>query len=86
MPNFYRDNDDLQFLFRHTDPGELAAICEENFKFAGEFDYAPANADEAIQNYDMVLDSLGQLSADFIAPRAEDDKSGQRKNTLDTKT
>ena len=80
MANFYRDNDDIQFLFRHINPGKLAEIAEENFKFAGEFDYAPANVDEAIQNYDMVLDSLGQLSAEFIAPRAEDvDRQG---NTL----
>jgi alkylation response protein AidB-like acyl-CoA dehydrogenase len=80
MANFYRDNDDIQFLFRHTDIGKLAAIYEENFKFSTEFDYAPANADGAIQNYDMVLDSLGQLSADFIAPRAEEvDRQG---NTL----
>jgi len=77
MSNFYRDNDDIQFLFKHIDLGRLAAICEENFKFSTDFDYAPANADEAIQNYDMVLDSLGQLSADFIAPRAEDvDRQG----------
>jgi len=80
MGNFYRDNDDMQFLFRHVDLGELAAVCEENFRFAGEFDYTPCDTDEAIQNYDMVLDSLGQLSADFIAPRAEDvDREG---NTL----
>jgi alkylation response protein AidB-like acyl-CoA dehydrogenase len=80
MANFYRDNDDIQFLFRHTDLGELAGICEENFKFAKEFDYAPNDAEEAIQNYDLVLDSLGQLSAEFIAPRAEDvDREG---NTL----
>ena len=80
MANFYRDNDDIQFLFRHTEPGKLAAVCEDGFKFANEFDYAPADADEAIQNYDMVLDSLGQLSGDFIAPRAEDvDRQG---NTL----
>jgi len=77
MANFYRDNDDIQFLFRHTDLCKSAEICEEGFKFASEFDYAPANADEAIQNYDMVLDSLGQLSGDFIAPRAEDvDRNG----------
>jgi len=80
MANFYTDNEDIQFLFRHTDLGKLAAICEEDFKFAGEFDHAPADADEAIQNYGMVLDSLGQLSADFIAPRAEEvDRQG---NTL----
>jgi len=80
MANFYIDNDDIQFLFRHMDLGELARICEENFKFSTEFDYAPSSADEAVQNYAMVLDSLGQLSADFIAPRAEDvDRQG---NTL----
>jgi len=80
MANFYRDNDDIQFLFKHTEPGKLAAICEEGFKFASKFDYAPADAAEAIQNYDLVLNSLGQLSGDFIAERAEDvDRQG---NTL----
>jgi len=77
MANFYRDNDDIQFLFRHIDLSELARICEQGFKFAREFDYAPADSAEALRNYDMVLDSLGRLSADFIAPRAEDvDREG----------
>jgi alkylation response protein AidB-like acyl-CoA dehydrogenase len=77
MGNFYRDNSDIQFLFRHIDLRQLAQLSEEGFKFAGKYDSAPANADEAVQNYEMVLDSLGQLSADFIAPRAEDvDRQG----------
>jgi len=77
MGNFYKDNEDIQFLFRHIDICRLAEICEEDFRFASEFDYAPANADEAIQNYELVLDSLGQLAADFIAPRAEEvDRQG----------
>ncbi|MCJ7729754.1 MAG: acyl-CoA dehydrogenase family protein, partial [Sedimentisphaerales bacterium] len=80
MANFYTDNDDIRFLFRHFDLQKVAALCEGNFRFAKEFDYAPADAAEAIRNYDMVLDSLGELSADFIAPRAEDvDRQG---NTL----
>jgi alkylation response protein AidB-like acyl-CoA dehydrogenase len=80
MGNFYRDNNDIQFLFRHIDLKTLAGLSEEGFRFADQFDSAPASAEEAIQNYDMVLDSLGQLSADFIAPRAEDvDRQG---NTL----
>jgi hypothetical protein len=87
MANFYKDNDDIQFLFRHTDLVGSADICEEGFRFAGEFDYAPAGADEAIRNYDMVLDSLGQLSADFIAPRAEDvDRQGNVLNEDGTVT
>jgi len=60
--------------------GKLTEMAEEGFRFAEEFDHAPANAEEAMQNYDMVLESLGQLSAEFIAPRAEDvDREG---NTL----
>jgi hypothetical protein len=77
MTNFYRDNDDIQFLLRHIDAGELAELCEDGFKYAGQFDYAPADAIEAIKNYDMALESLGRLSAEFIAPRAEDvDRQG----------
>ncbi len=81
MANFYKDNDDIQFLFRHMNVSCVAGIIEEGFKFAKEFDYAPADAAEAIENYDLVLDSLGQLSGDFIAPRSEDiDRQG---STLD---
>lgn len=80
MANFYRDNEDIQFLFRHINLAPLAEALEEGFRFAQEFDSAPRNADEAIRNYEMVLDSLGELCADFIAPRAESvDREG---NTL----
>ena len=72
MANFYRDNHDIQFLSKHIDMRKMAEICEENFEFANEFDYAPANADEAVQNYHLVLDCLGQLAAEFIAPRAKE--------------
>jgi len=80
MGNFYKDNDDIQFLFQHIDQKQMASMIEEDYRFAEEFDHAPADADEAVQNYDMVLNSLGELSADFIAPRAEGvDRQG---NTL----
>lgn len=81
MANFYRDNDDIQFLFKFMDIGGVAATMEEGFKFAKEFDYAPADAAEAIENYDLVLDSIGKLSGDFIAPRSEDiDRQGSKLN------
>ncbi len=87
MANFYKDNDDIRFLFKHIDLAELAALSEEDFKFAMQFDYAPADAAEAIRNYDMVLDSLGELSGEFIAPRAEDvDRQGNTLNENGTVT
>ncbi len=80
MGNFYTDNDDIRFLFEHIDIGKLAEVIEEDFKFAKEFENAPSNSEEAVRNYNMVLESIGRLSADFIAPRAEDvDRQG---NTL----
>jgi hypothetical protein len=87
MANFYKDNDDIQFLFRHIDLNKLAELQEEGFKFANGFDYAPISAEEAVKNYDMVLDSLGQLSGDFIAQRAEDvDREGNTLNEDGTVT
>jgi alkylation response protein AidB-like acyl-CoA dehydrogenase len=80
MGNFYKDNDDIRFLFKHIDLGQLARAFEEDFRFAKEFDFAPGDEQEAIRNYEMVLESIGELCADFIAPRAEDvDRQG---NTL----
>jgi alkylation response protein AidB-like acyl-CoA dehydrogenase len=80
MGNFYTDNDDIRFLFKHIDLAQLATMFEEGFRFTEEFDYAPSDAGEAVQNYEMVLESLGELGADFIAPRAEGvDREG---NTL----
>ncbi|MHC5083701.1 MAG: acyl-CoA dehydrogenase family protein, partial [Planctomycetota bacterium] len=80
MGNFYTDNDDIKFLFKHMNLEKVAEMQEQGFKFANDFDYAPADATEAVENYEMVLESIGQLSADFIAPRAEEvDRQG---NTL----
>ncbi len=77
MANFYSDNHDIQFLLQHMDVGKLAELNEEGFKFAQEFDHAPSTAEEAVTNYAMVLEAMGQLCGDFIAPRAEDvDRQG----------
>ena len=72
MGNFYKDNEDILFLFRHMDLAKVADLQEEGFRHAKDFDCAPEDACDAEQNYEMVLDALGQLSADFIAPRSED--------------
>ena len=72
MANFYTDNEDIRFLFHHMDLARIAAILEENFEFAVEFDFAPADAAEAVDNYERILDSIGELTAEEIAPTAED--------------
>ena len=71
MANFYKDNEDIQFLFKHMDLAGVARAVEEGFKFAKDFDFAPSNATEAIENYELVVDAIGKLSGDFIWPRSE---------------
>jgi len=71
MANFYTDNDDIRFLFRYYKMTELAEIMEADFSAGREYDWAPENADDAVDNYEQILDTVGQLSGDYIAPRAE---------------
>jgi len=58
MANFFTDNDDIKFLFEHMDLARAAAIMEENFRFAEEFDFAPQDGDDAIDNYLRVKGEL----------------------------
>jgi hypothetical protein len=80
MANFFTDNEDIQFLFEHFDLPRLAGIMEEDFKFHAEFEHAPENAADAVDNYRRILTMLGELAAEQIAPTAEEtDRVG---NTL----
>jgi len=80
MANFYTDNDDIRFLFRYYPLTKLAGIMNDDFSAAADFDWAPASAIEAVDNYNRLLEMVGELSGDYIAPRAEDiDREG---NTL----
>jgi hypothetical protein len=72
MPNYFRDNEDIQFLLKSLPYDDVIKVWEDDFHQAEQFDYAPTSAEDARDNYDRVLDMLGELSAEFIAPRAED--------------
>ncbi len=71
MANFFTDNQDIQFLFGHMDVARLAEITEDGFRYAAEFDHAPADAADAVDNYRRILTALGELAAEQIAPTAE---------------
>ena len=74
MANFFLDNSDIQFLFQHLDLAELARIQEEDFAEAksGQFDYASCDAADAVDNYRRILDIVGLVSGEMIAPNAEE--------------
>jgi 3-(methylthio)propanoyl-CoA dehydrogenase len=77
MANFYTDNDDIKFLFHHLDMARLSEIMEEGFRFRKDFDFAPDSPADAVDNYERILKVVGQLTAEVIAPTAEEtDKVG----------
>jgi hypothetical protein len=77
MANFFTENKDLQFTLANLDLVEAVALCENNYEFAKEFDVAPKNYADAQDNFKRVLEVVGQICAENIAPRAEEvDQNG----------
>ncbi len=72
MPNFFTDNSDLVFHFNTLDYRRIVEIAEDNFEQAKEFNYAPVNYEDAMENYRKVLEMTGDLTGNYIAPRAAD--------------
>lgn len=77
MPNFFTDNADLQFQFANLDLQEIITLIEDDFAETGSYNYAPADCDDAMDNYRKVLEITGDIAGNFIAPRApEVDEKG----------
>ncbi len=77
MSNFYKDNPDIAKTIDALDLTEVAELLEDGFKYAKEFDFAPENAEDAIDNYKRALDVCGDICGNRIAPTAEEtDKVG----------
>ena len=72
MANFYRDNKDIENVIDALDLTEVATLLEEDFKFAKEYDFAPKDAADAIDNYKRAIDLCGDIMANRIAPLAEE--------------
>jgi hypothetical protein len=81
MANFFTDNEDIQFLFRHMDLARISALTEQDYRFEKDFDFAPANSKEAVDNYRRILETIGEIAGDRVAPTAaETDVTGNRLN------
>ena len=77
MPNFFLDNPDIQFHFKQFDLKEIVRLAEDDYRQASAFSYAPVNYEDAMENYRKVLEMLGDLAGNSIAPRAASvDKEG----------
>ena len=69
--NFYSDNESLSFYLRHPEMEKVVAVKEKDFSEAGRHPEAPASAEEAVKQYDLIMNLLGEIAGDVIAPNAE---------------
>ena len=72
MPNFFLDNPDLQFHFNKLDLRRIVDVAENGYSDSKLYNDAPVNYDDAIENYSKVLEVVGDLAGNRIAPRAAD--------------
>ena len=72
MANFFLDNSDLLFHFQHIDLREIVAMTEDDYAHAKDFNHAPINYEDALDNYRNVLEIVGDIAGNSIAPRATD--------------
>ncbi len=68
--NFYTDNESLSFYLHHPEMEKVVAVKEKDFAEAGQHPEAPASAEEAVNQYDMVMNLVGEIAGEVIAPNA----------------
>lgn len=71
MANFYTDNPDLKHHLTHPLMQKIVALKERDYTDAEKFDYAPQNFEDAMDNFDKVLEIVGELCGGLIAENAE---------------
>ena len=72
MANFYSDNKALQYHLRHPLMKQIVALRERDYTQSEKFDYAPLDFEDAMDSYERVLDIIGEVCGDIIAPNAKD--------------
>ncbi len=72
MANFYTDNKALQYHLRHPLMKEIVALRERDYTQSEKFDYAPLDFEDAMDSYERVLEIIGEVCGDIIAPNAKD--------------
>lgn len=71
MSNYYTETPELKYHLNHPLMRKIVELKERNFADKDKYDYAPQNFEDAMDNYDKVLDIVGEICDEIIAPNAE---------------
>ena len=71
MANYYSDIPELKYHLENPMMKRIVELKERDFRDKDEFDYAPVDYADAMDSYNKVLDIVGDITANVIAPNAE---------------
>ena len=71
MANYYTDNPALKLHLNHPMMQKIVGLKERDYTDAEKFDYAPVDFADAMDNYNRVLEIVGELCGTTIADNAE---------------
>ena len=71
MANFYTDSPELKHYLNHPLMKRVVELRERDFEEKDQYAYAPQDLEDAMDNYDKVLEIIGGICGNIIAPNAE---------------
>ena len=72
MANYYTDHPEIKFHLNHPLMKRVVDLKERNYVEKDQFEDAPVNYEDAIENYKRLLDITGDVAANIIEPNSED--------------
>ncbi len=72
MANYYKETPQLAYHLRHPLMKRIVELKERNYEEAKEYDYAPLNFEDAIDSYEAVLNIVGDICGNILAPNAKE--------------
>lgn len=71
MANYYTDHPEIEFHLNHPLMKRVVDLKERNYAEKDQFEDAPVNYEDAIENYKRLLDITGDVAANIIEPNSE---------------
>ena len=73
MANYYSDRKEIKFELENSPLMQrIVELKERSYEDKDQYDEAPQDFADAMDNYERVLDVVGDITANVIAPNAED--------------
>ena len=71
MANYYTDHPEIEFHLNHPLMKRVVDLKERNYAEKDQFEDAPVNYEDAIENYKRLLDITGDVAGNIIEPNSE---------------